>query len=126
MAFIIFAYPEPSSVVTSITRREINEKGWYTNNEYKLCLDGTQIPSRIDIGTFATRTEAALYLVNEILSRCYCYEHENKIDDNYTIYPDPDGYVVWSKFRVPGYDKYNRKVDFYFKGQVNFRIKKIN
>lgn len=130
MAYIIFAYPEPNNVVTGITRQEINEKGRYTSNEYKLCLDGTQIPSCIKLCAFSTRTEAALYLVNEILSRCDYYEHECKKVYNgfdFDFVNIPDRYKVWSdKFHVPAYDKYNRKVDVYFEGHVHFHIKKIN
>lgn len=128
MAFIAFALTIPANACTTMTRMDINENRDIVFCKYEECTDGKLVPSRIELGTFATRQDADHHVYNEIFK----FAKNNDITDIYGKDWN-DGTFGPYKYIVESDDFcVNRNKDFggtepvHFAGHIHFCIKEID
>lgn len=128
MAFIAFALTIPANACTTTTHMDINENGDIVFRKYEECTDGKLVPSRIELGTFATRMEADHHVNDEIFKFAKHPEYEATYGKEWN-----DGTFGPYKFIVKS-DNFcvNRNKDFggtvpvHFNGHIHFCIMQVD
>lgn len=128
MAFIAFALTIPANACTRMTRKDVEADHSIVNRMYEVCTDGKLVPSRIELGTFATRMEATHHLDKEIFKFAKHPEYEATYGKEWN-----DGTFGPYKFVVKSDDFcVNRNKDFggtipvHFNGHIHFCIMQVD